>query len=293
SSGAVIALYSQGLNIDEPLAMLRSGATSYYQADGLGSLTSLSDASGTLANTYTYDSFGNLVTSSGNLVNSFRYTGREFDTETSLYYYRARYYDPQSGRFLSEDPIGYKGGINFYSYVGNSSAMLIDPKGNYARLDPNSRCARVFAKAFKTDLCAIGFANAFNEAASKIPIYTVPSEQRPNASKTQNEVSGNGNNETLGFSFFHVWPVPDAYTITNGKQPAIVLGPGYLNGPRDQRIADLLHEEVHALTLLNDADIFDLFNQYGLPDTEFRTWSHPTDEFSQWIKHGCPPKAKQ
>jgi len=73
------------LNIDEPLVMLRSGTTSYYQADGLGSLTSLSNPSGALTNTYTYDSFGNLLASTGSLVNSFRCTGREFDTETSLY----------------------------------------------------------------------------------------------------------------------------------------------------------------------------------------------------------------
>jgi YD repeat-containing protein len=90
SSGTAVARHTQGLNIDEPLAMLRSGATSYYQADGLGSLTSLSNTSGALANTYTYDSFGNLTASTGSITNSFRYTGREFDTETSLYYYRAR-----------------------------------------------------------------------------------------------------------------------------------------------------------------------------------------------------------
>jgi RHS repeat-associated protein len=129
SSGAAVARYSQGLNIDEPLVMLRSGTTSYYQADGLGSLTSLSNTSGALASTYTYDSFGNLVASSGSLVNSFRYTGREFDTETSLYYYRARYYDPGVGRFLNEDPIGFKGGQNFYGYVLNMVTDLVDPTG--------------------------------------------------------------------------------------------------------------------------------------------------------------------
>ena len=128
-TGSVVARYSQGLNIDEPLAMLRSGTTSYYQADGLGSLTSLSNASGALASTYTYDSFGNLVASSGSLVNSFRYTGREFDTETGLYYYRARYYDPTAGRFISEDPITFTGGINFYRYVRNNPVNLVDPFG--------------------------------------------------------------------------------------------------------------------------------------------------------------------
>ena len=129
ATGAAVARYSQGLNIDEPLALLRSGTTSYYQADGLGSLTSLSNTAGTLANTYTYDSFGNLTASTGSITNSFRYTGREFDTDTSLYYYRARYYDPSTGRFLSGDTSGFAGGLNFYSYVGGNPVSLIDPDG--------------------------------------------------------------------------------------------------------------------------------------------------------------------
>src|SRR3974390_2377206 len=129
STGTAVARYAQGLNIDEPLAMLRSGATSYYQADGLGSLTSLSNASGALASTYTYDSFGNLVASSGSLVNSFRYTGREFDTEPGLYYYRARYYDPALGRFTSEDMERFDAGPNFYPYVLNSPTNWVDPMG--------------------------------------------------------------------------------------------------------------------------------------------------------------------
>src|SRR5580700_2557613 len=75
ASGTVVARYSQTDNIDEPLAMLRSSATSYYQADGLGSVTSLSNGAGALAQTYTFDSFGKQTASSGSLVNSFQYTG--------------------------------------------------------------------------------------------------------------------------------------------------------------------------------------------------------------------------
>ncbi len=70
-----------------------------------------------------------MTASSGNTINPFRYTGREYDSETGLYYYRARYYDPSTGRFLSEDPISFAGGINFYPYVGNSPSNLIDPTG--------------------------------------------------------------------------------------------------------------------------------------------------------------------
>jgi RHS repeat-associated protein len=109
--------------------MLRSGTVSYYEADGLGSITSMSNSSGQLTQTYTYDSFGGITASTGSLVNPFRFTGREFDSETGLYFYRARYYDPAAGRFLSEDPIEFRGGVNFYRYVSNGPTNLTDPLG--------------------------------------------------------------------------------------------------------------------------------------------------------------------
>lgn len=128
-SGSEVAGFAQGLGLDEPLAMLRGSTTSYYQADGLGSISSLSNSTGALAQTYTYDSLGNLINSSGSLTNFFRYTGREFDSETNLYFNRARYLDPATGRFSSEDPIRFWGGNNFYSYTGNSPVNFIDPTG--------------------------------------------------------------------------------------------------------------------------------------------------------------------
>jgi RHS repeat-associated protein len=131
SSGAAVARFSQGLNIDEPLAMLRSGVTSYYQADALGSVTSLSKAAGSLVQSYTFDSFGKQTASSGSVANPFQYTARAFDPETSLYYYRARYYDPTVGRFLSEDPTGLHGGdFNLYRFVGNNPVLAKDPSGH-------------------------------------------------------------------------------------------------------------------------------------------------------------------
>src|SRR6202042_3810233 len=60
---------------------------------------------------------------------AFRYTGRRFDTETGLYYYRARYYSPLLGRFLHSDPIGYKPDLNLYTYVGNYLLDKTDPSG--------------------------------------------------------------------------------------------------------------------------------------------------------------------
>jgi len=128
-NGNQIARYSHGPGIDEPLAMTRGGATSFYEADGLKSITALTGSSGAVTNTYVYDSFGNLAASTGTVTNPFRFAGREYDSETGLYSQRARYYDPSVGRFLSEDPIHFRGGINFYTYVFNNPVDLIDPLG--------------------------------------------------------------------------------------------------------------------------------------------------------------------
>jgi RHS repeat-associated protein len=139
-NGAVVAGYTDGASIDEPLAMLRAGATSFYEADGLGSVTSLTNAAGALAQTYAYDSFGKLTASSGSIINPFRYTGREFDSTTGLYYYRARYYDPSTGSFVSEDPIRWFSGTADFGYVQNDPADLVDPLGLRASKSATADC---------------------------------------------------------------------------------------------------------------------------------------------------------
>lgn len=132
SSGTAVARYSQGLNIDEPLAMLRSSATSFYNADGLGTITSLANTAGSLVQTYTFDSFGNQTASSGSLTNPFQYTARESDSETGLYYYRARYYDPNIGRFVTEDDrqtVSLTEVLHLYAYVLENPVNFSDPLG--------------------------------------------------------------------------------------------------------------------------------------------------------------------
>jgi len=94
----------------------------------------LTSSAGALAQTYSFDSFGKLTNSSGSLTNPFQYAGRELDSETSLYYMRARYFDPATGRFLSEDP-NDQGSLydnpNLCDYVENNPANWIDPLGLY------------------------------------------------------------------------------------------------------------------------------------------------------------------
>ena len=112
-----VARYTHGFGIDEPLIMARGGQSLFYQADGLGSITDLTDTNGAVVQSYVYDSFGNIEQQVGAFVNPYTFTGREFDAESGLCYYRARYYDSSVGRFVNEDPIGLLGGLNLYAYV--------------------------------------------------------------------------------------------------------------------------------------------------------------------------------
>jgi RHS repeat-associated protein len=129
NGGNVLARYTHGPGIDQPFAELRSGTISYYEQDGLGSVSSLSNLSAVLANTYTYDAFGRLMASTGTITNPFQYAAREFDPETGLYENRARYYDETVGRFTSEDPTRFNGGADFYVYAKNDPVMYDDPSG--------------------------------------------------------------------------------------------------------------------------------------------------------------------
>jgi RHS repeat-associated protein len=137
ASGNLLARYTQGEGIEEPLAQFRSGSASYYESDVLGSVTSTTTPAAAIANSYGYDSFGKTVASASPTTNSIRYAARELDPETGIYNDRDRYYDPSSGRFISEDPVGFKAGeTNFYRYAANDPNDYIDPTGNVIVFSP-------------------------------------------------------------------------------------------------------------------------------------------------------------
>jgi len=109
----------------------RADSTGSYAplTDALGSTIALVNSSGNIVTQYTYDPFGNTTVSGSANGNVFQFTGRENDGN-GLYYYRARYYSPQLGRFISQDPLRFMSGdTNLYRYVFNNPLSLIDPSG--------------------------------------------------------------------------------------------------------------------------------------------------------------------
>jgi RHS repeat-associated protein len=133
SSNVLRRKYIYGPCVDEPISMIEAAGsyagTYYYHFDGLGSVVGLTNSSGNTVEVYEYDVYGRLGASDASHPNRLLFTGREYDKETGLYYYRARYYNPQIGRFLQTDPVGYNAGMNWYTYCGNNSTNGVDPSG--------------------------------------------------------------------------------------------------------------------------------------------------------------------
>jgi RHS repeat-associated protein len=139
SGGSPVTEYAYWPSIDSPLAISRGGQTYYLTQDPAGrNITGVVRASdNSIQASYDYAPFGTLRSGSfDNLGNSLQFAARPYDSETGLSFFRARYYDPQIGRFISEDPIGLAGGINPYVFAANDPINGADPSG----LDGNDGC---------------------------------------------------------------------------------------------------------------------------------------------------------
>ena len=131
--GELQTRYLYGPGIDELFARIGTGEEDpqWYLADRLGSVRQILGASGAVLDEISYDSFGGILSESNpSQGDRFKFTGREYSPELGIYYYRARWYDPGSGRFISQDPIGFSAGdVNLYRYVGNAPGDATDPSG--------------------------------------------------------------------------------------------------------------------------------------------------------------------
>jgi RHS repeat-associated protein len=134
AAGAVQRQYTYGLQrISQNQFMNGAWTPSFYGYDGGGNVRLLTNSAGTVTDQYEYDAFGNSFTKVGTTPNNYLYRGEQFDPDLGLYYLRARYYNPLTGRFLSRDP---KAGnpydsktLHRYTYAGGDPANLIDPSG--------------------------------------------------------------------------------------------------------------------------------------------------------------------
>lgn len=170
--------------VDEPLGFEEyfvanepgAGLESAMFADRQGSILYVTDpASDQIQAAYEYDGFGAITQTQGALQQPYGYTGREYDAESGLYYYRARSYDPATGMFVQSDPIGFGGGtMALYSYVSNNSYRWNDPKGLTQSvpfaIDSNISAAEATAVGFGFATAAVLLASRISRDLSKIHI---------------------------------------------------------------------------------------------------------------------------
>lgn len=131
------AFFVYGNNLDEVVLMGRNKVLSYFHEDVIGSVVALTDTKGTRVESYDYDPYGRVTMFNGSGAkietsqagNPYLFTGRRYDGEAKIYYYRARCYSPNLGRFLNPDPKGFVDGMNLYEYAMSNPLRYVDPRG--------------------------------------------------------------------------------------------------------------------------------------------------------------------
>ncbi|HTB96485.1 MAG TPA: RHS repeat-associated core domain-containing protein [Terracidiphilus sp.] len=134
TNGVVSTTYTYGFQrISEDRIVSGAFTPSFYVYDGEGNVRQLASASGTVTDSYDYDAFGNEISSTGSTPNSYLYRGEAYDPDLGLYYLRARYYNPITGRFVSRDPddgdVTDPKTLHRYLYAGGDPVNRIDPSG--------------------------------------------------------------------------------------------------------------------------------------------------------------------
>ena len=202
-SGDLQAKYLRGSVIDEVVNGYQfdsnNNFTNYsFHHDNLESVLGQSSHDGNVLASQGYTSFGTIINASGSSSNNIlKFTGREQDTETGLIYYRARYYDPLLGMMLSEDPMRFGAGVNFYIYAGNNPINYNDPFG----FDQTCYCSAITFSAVgpnqATGIGALGISPPNDSVAISPAVFGLPYSTIAQRVATQKDLINNMDDVTI------------------------------------------------------------------------------------------------
>ena len=264
----VTASYLRGINL---IAMVdpQGEFEWYYHFNYHGDVTELTDATGTVLKSYKYDAFGIEENIDPTDINPFRYTAEYFDKETGTIYLRARYYNPEIGRFINQD--SYLGNqndplsLNLYTYTHNNPVMSIDPSGHY----------RMKIVEFLNSGLAIGFGDT---------IKIVYSGKK---SITQGEDYANKNNLTITYD-----NIADAYRHFSWNYDSVKSGVSQ----RDVLKVTTYHEEVKSIGKYPNGDLIfrvpiatfmDINNNYyGVKYAKLNNYISLNEAFNNALNNG-------
>ena len=205
-AGNLIRRYVHGPGWDNPVRLTTAEGEFFYHRDAIGSIVALTDFTGTVVETHGYTPFGK---PSGDSTTGNRrlFTGREYDAETGLYYYRARYYSPEIAAFLSPDPSGTRGGdVNLYAYAYNSPQMYLDPTGEWVVAGIVAGAAVLFlGSGYAVDHVEVSQDPLGGEAAAFGPWITVGPTFKKQHPVVQESMLVHERTHKWSFHGFQVW----------------------------------------------------------------------------------------
>jgi RHS repeat-associated protein len=181
TGSTVTRTYTYGLQrISENQVIDNVWTPSFYGYDGFGTVRQLTNTAGAVTDTFEYDAFGNAITQTGTMPNNYLYRGEQYDPDLGLYYLRARYYNPLSGRFMSRDPEDedptIPATLHKYIYAAGDPVNASDPMGSEVLITYTSfaqnRARAAIAFGVKSDICLLHALNSIGSA------LTAPAEQQ-------------------------------------------------------------------------------------------------------------------
>jgi RHS repeat-associated protein len=184
TGSTVTRTYTYGLQrISENQVIDNVWTPSFYGYDGFGTVRQLTNAAGAVTDTFEYDAFGNAITHTGTTPNNYLYRGEQYDSDLGLYYLRARYYNPQTGRFMSRDP---KDGedwdpktLHTYLYAGDDPISGSDPTGrgilDTGFIDTRSDLEKLVISPVGLDIaaCLVSIADVIDAAVEGVTTWKV------------------------------------------------------------------------------------------------------------------------